>query len=214
MTVALDTAGPEAVRPWIDAANPEHPSLIDAAHVLGELLGVVNVPSGTWIDEDGWIVRPPEPAFPNRGVEEAIRSATLPDGASQRQRDALEAARRIRFEPEACVAALRDWAARGTGSRFALAPDEVVRRSRPRPFDEALAAAHFEMAQHLHRAGHAADAVPHFRDAQRLQPDNWTYRRQAWSLLPKGTSSLETYGSDWLDGVSREGPENYYPPMA
>ena len=170
----------------------------------------MNVPSGTWIDEEGWIVRPPESAFPDRGVERAIQSSVLPPDASQRQREALEAAKRIRFEPEIYLAALRDWVSHGRQSRFALEPDEVVRRSRPRPFAEALAAAHFELGQHLHRLGHAADAVSHFREAQRLQPDNWTYRRQAWNLLPSGTTSLETYGTDWLDGVLRIGPENYY----
>src|SRR5258708_32920720 len=65
-TVALDTAGTEAVRPWMEAANPDHPSLIDQAHLLDELLGVVNVPNGVWIDEQGMIVRPPEPAYPRR----------------------------------------------------------------------------------------------------------------------------------------------------
>mgnify|MGYP003903406731 CR=1 FL=1 len=61
--------------------------------------------------------------------------------------------------------------------------------------------------------GAFAEAIPHFREAIRLQPDNWTYRRQAWTLLPKGMTPLETYGTDWLDGVLRIGPENYYPPM-
>ena len=40
----MDTGGPEAARPFIEKAQPEHPSLIDAGHVLGELLGFVNVP--------------------------------------------------------------------------------------------------------------------------------------------------------------------------
>jgi hypothetical protein len=44
VTVALDTAGTEAVRPWMEAANPDHPSLIDQAHLLDELLGVVTFP--------------------------------------------------------------------------------------------------------------------------------------------------------------------------
>jgi len=64
VSVALDTGGAEAAGPWIDLAKAEHPSLIDEAHLLDELLGIVNVPSGVWIDEQGTIVRPPEPAVP------------------------------------------------------------------------------------------------------------------------------------------------------
>jgi hypothetical protein len=51
VTVALDTGGAEAARPWIEAARPEHPSLIDQAHITDELFGFVNVPNGVWIDE-------------------------------------------------------------------------------------------------------------------------------------------------------------------
>ena len=46
VTVALTTIGAEDARRWIEAAHPEHPALIDQAHVLDELFGVVNVPSG------------------------------------------------------------------------------------------------------------------------------------------------------------------------
>ena len=63
VTVALDVDAEEA-RPSIEAAHPDHPTLIDQAHVLDELFGVVNVPNGVWIDEDGMIVRPAEPAHP------------------------------------------------------------------------------------------------------------------------------------------------------
>ena len=44
VTVALDTGGLDAARPWIEAAAPEHPSLVDAAHVTAEAFGFVNVP--------------------------------------------------------------------------------------------------------------------------------------------------------------------------
>ncbi len=73
--MALDTGGTDAAGPWIDRAKTTHPALVDAAHVLDELLGIVNVPSGIWIDEDGVIVRPPEPAFPwhpRRPTEELL----------------------------------------------------------------------------------------------------------------------------------------------
>ncbi|MCW2831182.1 MAG: hypothetical protein JWP31_1874, partial [Aeromicrobium sp.] len=56
VTVALDTGGPDAAREWIEAAAPEHPALIDQAHVVDAALGIVNVPNALWIDETGTIV--------------------------------------------------------------------------------------------------------------------------------------------------------------
>ncbi|HYW89923.1 MAG TPA: ResA-like WAxxUGC motif-containing protein, partial [Chloroflexota bacterium] len=66
VTVALDTGGVAAAGPWIERAGARHPSLIDARHSMDELFGIVNVPSGVWIDEDGVIIRPPETAYPRR----------------------------------------------------------------------------------------------------------------------------------------------------
>jgi hypothetical protein len=210
VTIALDTGGADAARRWIEAAKPEHPSLIDQAHVVDELFGIVNVPSGVWIDEEGMIVRPAEPAWPMR--QERPRRDPPPD-APLRMLQMLEAARRIRINPETYVAALRDWVEKGVGSRFALSPDEVIERSQPRGFDQATAAAHFELGQHLYRAGRTDLAVPHFRDAHRLQPENWTYKRQAWSFADPNQGPTDIYEGDWLSDVQRIGAENYYPPL-
>src|SRR6185503_2608501 len=62
ITVALDKS-PEDARPWIEAARPTHPSLIDTGHVLADLYNIVNVPTVVWIDERGTIVRPNDVAF-------------------------------------------------------------------------------------------------------------------------------------------------------
>ena len=62
ITVALDKRAEDA-RPWIEAAAPEHPSLIDADYVLADLYNVVNVPTVLWIDEEGRIVRPNDVHF-------------------------------------------------------------------------------------------------------------------------------------------------------
>jgi hypothetical protein len=210
VTVALDTGGAEAAGPWIDRARPTHPSLIDAGHVLDELLGVVNVPSGVWIDERGLIVRPPEPAFPWRPRQptEELLAALPPIAAEQ-----LREAQRIKIEPERYLDALRDWVGRGEDSRYALSPDEVVARSGARDMDRSRAAASFELAQYLQRSGHPDDAVSWFREAHRLQPENWTYKRQAWSLADPLQGPSDSYESDWLTEVRELGPENYYPPV-
>lgn len=210
VTVALDTGGLEVARPWIEAAQPSHPSLIDQAHVLDTLFGIVNVPSGVWIDEDGVIVRPPETAYPRRP---AFLDREIPAEATPQQVSQITAVRQLRIEADEYVAALRDWVANGAESRYALTPDEVIGRSRPRPFEESLAAAHFELGQHLHLAGKVEAAILHFREASRLQPDNWTYKRQSWSLLPSGVSSVDVYSTDWLTDVQKIGAENYYPAL-
>ena len=210
VTIALDTGGADAARQWIEAARPAHPSLIDQAHVVDALFGIVNVPSGVWIDEQGVIVRPPETAYPRRPD---FLDRTIPADATPRQVEQLSAVGQLRIEADAYVAALRDWVTHGCASRYALTPDDVLQRSRPRPIEESTAAAHFELGQHLHLAGQPAAAIEHFRAAYALQPDNWTYKRQAWNLLPPGQNSNAVYGTDWLQEVQKIGAEHYYPAL-
>jgi hypothetical protein len=151
VTVALDAAGAEAAGPSIDAAHPEHPSLIDTAHRLDELLGINNVPMAVWIDEGGTMVRPPEVAHPGRSVlRDLLAEHGVPADAPPLMLETLAEASKIRVRPERYANAIRDWVARGADSRYALAPDEVVARSRPRPREASRAAAHFELGQHLY----------------------------------------------------------------
>jgi hypothetical protein len=213
VTVALDIEV-DAARPFIEAAHPEHPSLIDQGHLLDERFGIVNVPNGVWIDEEGMIVRPAEPAFPGRNpVLESLQQidlTTLPPEAAEM----LAEARKIQTDPEGYLAMLMDWVEHGAASRYALDPEAVVRRSQPRSLDEARAAAHFELGQHLHRSGEHAAAIPHWRAAHRLFPDNWTYKRQAWELEdPARQGRTDAYDSSWFEDVKQIGAENYYPPV-
>jgi tetratricopeptide (TPR) repeat protein len=208
VSVALDAGGADAAAPWIDRAKTTHPALIDASHSLDELLGIVNVPSGVWIDEQGVLVRPPEPAFPWRPREPSEELvAQLPAILAEQ----LLESRKIQIDPEPYVAALRDWVSHGERSRYALASEEVIARSRPRPPEHSEAAAAFELAQHLHRSGNAEDAVKWFREAHRLQPENWTYKRQAWAFADPFQGPSDDYESDWLTEVRRLGAERYYP---
>jgi hypothetical protein len=217
VTVALDIGGAAATRKWIEAAHPNHPSLIDQAHVTDELLGFVNVPNAVWINEAGLIVRPAHAAHIRQSP---FRDAEVPEGLG-RITEILTEVKKIRSDPDGYLAAVRDWAARGDVSSYALDPDEVVARSHPRSPDQAEAAAAFELGQHLWRRGRPDAAVPWFRRAHQLQPDNWTYKRQAWSLagtaegqdsdLLQGPTDL--YDGNWLDDVRARGAEHYYEPF-
>jgi hypothetical protein len=212
VTIALDVGGLPDVRHWISRAEPEHPSLIDQTHLMDELFGVVNVPTGMWIDEEGMIVRPPEPAFPKRIGFRVPRDDQLPEDLDPYIAGMLEETKNIRRD-DRYESALRDWVEDGSESRFALSADEVVRRSRPRPREVGEAAAHFELGQHLWRQDRRDDAIRHFREAHRLQPDNWTYKRQAWSFVNPLQAPSEDFEGDWLSEVRRIGAENYYPPL-
>jgi tetratricopeptide (TPR) repeat protein len=211
VAVALDV-DPEQARPFIEQSGAEHPSLVDRGHLLDELFGVVNVPNGVWIDERGMIVRPAEPAHPGRNpVTESFRSIDLstvpPDVA-----EVLVEARKIESEPELYVAMLRDWVEHGADSRYALDADDVVRRSRPRDRAHALAAAEFELGEHLHAAGDHDAAIPHWREAHRNDPENWTYKRNAWNFEdPVRQGRTDAYDSSWYDDVKLLGAQNYYP---
>lgn len=97
----------------------------------------------------------------------------------------------------------------------------MIARSQPRPAEHAEAAAAFELAQHLHRNGSSDAAVPWFRRAHELHPENWTYKRQAWTLAttqagqPSDLRQAPTdlYEGSWFADVSAAGPESYYPPL-
>jgi tetratricopeptide (TPR) repeat protein len=202
----------KAARPFIEEARPEHPSLVDRAHVVDQLFGMVNVPNGVWIDEAGTIVRAAEPAHPGRNpVNEAFRSidvSTLPPDVAEM----LLEARKIHSDPDMYPAMLRDWVEHGSASRFVHDADEVLRRSPERGEAHATAAARFELGQHLHRMGEHDAAIGHWREAHRLDPGNWTYKRNAWDFEDPGRQGrTPAYDSCWFDDVKAIGGENYYP---
>ena len=236
ITVGLDALGNDGCQPFMEAAKPTHPALIDRHHVLAEKFGVTNIPSAIWIDENGVIVRPPEaaPAPPAQADARAkdTQADNPPDlsAAPERLRQMMEEAAKIPSNPEAYHQALRDWVSKGADSKFALSPDEVIERSQPRSADIARGHAHFEIATALEVAGKHEAAIAHFKKAHELVPDSWTFRRQAWSLEsagPMAGSPLARfwqgpapdapekwpYEGGWLEDIKREGAENYNEPF-
>lgn len=225
VTVCLDIDGAEGARPAIERAQPTHWSLIDERHVVDELFGIVNIPNSVWIDERGSIVRPAEPAWPTPDTGDRP-ARDLPAELPERVAAMMDEASRITADRTAYVDALRDWADKGSESRFALSPTEVIERSGTRGGAEARAAAEFELGHHLHTAGRVDEARPHFAEAHRGHPDNWTYKRQAWELASRvvggdlarfwqgpvpGNEASWPYDGDWVSDIKQVGAENYYP---
>jgi hypothetical protein len=185
------------------AAPPAYPCLIDERHALGELYGIINVPTAVWIDEAGAIVRPPEVP----GATDAFRSMNLQTREVPRERAEDGKVRR-----QVYVDALRDWIARGADSAHALAPDEVRRRMRGVDPDASLAAAYFRLGVWLAQRGEREAGQRALETAVRLEPDSWRIRRQKIVLSdPSLTGQLASTPEFW-QAVQALGDRYYYPP--
>lgn len=200
IAVAFDSAGVETAGPWIRAANPTYPCLVDREHLVAELYDMLNVPIATWINEEGRMVRPPETA----GTSDAFRAMDHTTYALP-----PEARESLRTERQAYVGALRDWAERGDASRFVLSEDEILRRLHTPGDREALAAAQFRLGEYLHECGLATLAQRHFGEAKRLRPESWAYRRQAWALEDPAKAG----GPEFWAAVDALGERHYYEPV-
>jgi hypothetical protein len=150
ITVALDKSAEDA-RPWVEAARPSHPSLIDTPHVVADLFNMVNVPTVVWIDERGRIVRPNDVAF---GTD-TFKHITGLDSAKP-------------------LAALRAWA---RGQAPMLSDDEIRALQSLPTADDQRARAEFGLGEWLFRRGRAEAAARHFARAGELAPHDFTIRR-------------------------------------
>jgi tetratricopeptide (TPR) repeat protein len=185
ISVAEDTGGAKDAGPWITAAKPEFIALVDEQQIVTQKYNMVNVPTAVWIDERGRIVRPNEVAF----VDDRFKSFTGMDSAPY-------------------VDAIRDWATNGAKSIYALSEAELKARLTPPSGDRAMADAEFALAEYLYKQSKIADAIPHFKEAQRLAPDNWNYKRQAWAL----SNAERDYGTSFKKEVDKLNGKPYYEP--
>ena len=200
ISVALDSGGPATTEQWISKAKATYPCLIDERHLTAELYGVVNVSSAVWIDESGRIVRPAETA----GTSDAFRTE-LDRTTKQMSAPGMAERERVRG---AYLNALRDWAAAGPASAYAL-PEAAARRRLPLPAEaHALAAANFRLGQYLHARGYPQAAAPYLAEARRLHPESWSYRRQTWELEEPGKAG----GPEFWAAVDALGDRPYYLP--
>lgn len=198
IAVAFDTGGAATAGEWIRKANATYPALIDEQHVVAELYNMVNVPSAVWIDEAGRIVRSTETA----GASDAFRS--MDHTTFQLPADKIA---ELQTKRAVYLDALRDWAANGAASKHLLAPDEARRRLRGPSAQHALAAANFRLGVWLFEHGQAEAAQRWFHEAQRLRPESWNYKRQAWSLEEPGKAG----GPEFWAAVDALGDKRYYP---
>ena len=187
VTIACDAKGSAAVEPFITAAGQQHPSLLDEKLRVAELYDVRNVPSIFWIDESGRMVRANDPVYALRRNRETGESTIN----------------------EEYLNAVRDWVANGAQSAFLMDEGRLGSRLPDLEFDDVAAAASFQLGTYLALHDHAADALVHFKRAQALRPENWTYKRQSWNL-----GDIERdYGTTFQEALKDPASGPFYPPL-
>ena len=158
--------------------------LVDEKHTVATLYGMVNVPTGVWIDEHGKIVRPSEVAYVDNRYK------------------ALHG-----IDAQPYLAALLDWLDKGDKSIFAMSADRLREHLNQFTPQNLLADANFKMAQYLVATGHAREAIPYFKTAQSLRPDDWNYKRNAWLFA----NPDQDYGTNFGKEVKALNGKPYYP---
>jgi hypothetical protein len=192
IAVAMDSREGDPL-PWIDAAKPTYPTLIDREHRLADLYGIVNVPQAVWIDETGRIVRPAEPAGAYEGFRQMNRATReLPEEVAQR----TARAKTLYLD------AIRDWARNGERSAYAFTPEQA-RAHLPAVTEDAAT------AQALFRHGEQAEAERRIGEASRLHPDSWCIWRQGAGVTELGLAAQP----DFWQRVDALGAKRYYAPV-
>lgn len=181
--MAADAGGRDVVEPWIKAASPSHLALLDPELAVASLYNVRNVPSAFWIDESGRIVRANDPIYlrRDRATGETSRNETY-------------------------LNAVRDWVANGPSSRFLADETALEKRRPPATFSDMEAMASFELGVYLIRHGAPTSAERHFDRARQLARDNWTFRRQAWSLSGTAQATI-------IDAIRDPAAPAFYPQL-
>ena len=160
ITVAEDAKGPEGVMPFIEPAQPSHPSLLDPGYVVAGLYNTKNVPAAFWIDEDGRIVRANDPIYVLRRNRETGESTVH----------------------QAYLDGIRDWVRNGSLSIYLHNEETVRERIGEYDWGNVQAMTHFRLGIHLPQRGESEAAIVQFKQAHALKPTNWNYRRQAFNL--------------------------------
>ena len=183
VSVAQDTNGVKDAGPWIIASHPTYTALIDEKHLVSKLYNMVNVPTGVWINEQGKIVRPNEVAF----ADDRFKTFTGLDSAPY-------------------LAGLKDWVEKGEKSAYLMSDDKLREKLTANDANLILASAEFGLGEHLYKMGRLSEAIPHFKEAQRLNPKSWNYKRQAYAL----SNAERDYGTTFAKEVEKAGGSKVY----
>lgn len=157
--------------PWIEKAEPDHPSLIDTKHRISELYNVENVPTGFWIDENRNFVRPGDVVFGSN----YSRFLTGINAKDHKE-------------------ALKKWV-RSDQNVTDYDKSEIAKKQTNESTDREDARAYFHLAQWLYENDKRSSAEDYFNKAIELAPNDVAIRRGSMRMRGKNPLGL---GFLWL----------------
>jgi len=101
---------------------------------------------------------------------------------------------------------LRDWIEGGDKSTYVMREERLREKLAVNDPNVILAAAKFGFGEHFYKVGHLSEAITHFKEAQRLNPKSWNYKRQAYAL----SDAKRDYGTTFGDEVQKAGGSKVY----
>jgi hypothetical protein len=196
VSVAMD-ADVEAARPWVTEANPSYITLIDQNHLLSSLYNMVNVPQAVWIDEAGRVVRPTETG----GSLDILREFDFEAGGFK-----PEATERAAAVKATYLDAVKDWAVKGSNSKYAFDPEQARAHVPALSDDMVMAHAKFQLGQYLAKQDRQDEADALFAESRALHPDSWNIYRETTERMENGIAASEEF---WGKVMSL-GDKEYY----
>ena len=141
-------------------------SIIDINHTVSALYNLVNVPSGVWIDEEGYIVR----------INEGTYAKEHFDGA---------------FGTNDYVPIVRDWVEKGADSAYVWDREKVRQSIFQRTPEAERAQPAFRLGTWYFTHDNEEKAEQYWTMAQELDPSSWNYLRQDLQYEEGGSAGPE-----------------------
>src|SRR6266436_3677911 len=104
------------------------------------------------------------------------------------------------------LSALKDWVTKGTASAYVMSEEKLRGKLTVNDPNILLATAEFGLGEYLYKSAHLQEAIPHFKEAQRLNPKSWNYKRQAYAL----SDAKRDYGTTFGEEVQKAGGSKVY----
>ena len=188
---AEDTGGEAVAGPIFDAANATYIQIVDPDHIVSSAFNFVNVPSAAWVDEEGKIVR-------------------IDEGTYSKIHEFGEGEQKFSFGNDVYSPAVKDWVAKGSGSKHVQSVAAVTGNIREHTFEQLKADAAFRLANLFRAHGRKEKAEQYWEMARALNPDSVSFIRQNLTLTDEGSGG-ETFQKMMGEYISQG--KDYYRPL-